>query len=278
MRPGFVNRSRELASLERWWAQGQQGPALVWGRRRVGKTWLIDALAGDRRSIVHVAAGHSAKDELALVSAATAAAQAPGVRDLNVRPFADWDDALESLAAAALDEPLLVVLDEFPELVAQSPQLPGVVRAFLDRGGSDSGLRLLLCGSAIRVMRALEEERTPLCGRVDLSLEVHPFAPHEAALMLPRLTGSEQATVWGMLGGFLSSSWWDQDAPLADNLLRLVARLTDAFSVKVTSCWPPRPTTGPSPVRCYGPSPVEPPSTTRSPTPSGATPPAPWTG
>jgi len=98
-----------------------------------------------------------------------------GARDLNLRPFASWDDALESLAEAAFSEPLLLVLDEFPELAEVSPELEGVIRATWDRIGGRTNLRILLSGSARRTMEAMQEERGPQYGRVELALLQGPF-------------------------------------------------------------------------------------------------------
>jgi hypothetical protein len=80
--------------------------------------------------VFHTAAGRSAAGELAQLSRQVAAAVPTGVRDLLARPYLDWDDALDGLADLARDEPLLLVLDEFPELAASSAELAGVHRAF----------------------------------------------------------------------------------------------------------------------------------------------------
>ncbi|MGI9000607.1 MAG: ATP-binding protein [Pseudonocardia sp.] len=218
----FVNREAELAALERWWAGRSPRMAMVWGRRRVGKTALIRRFAEGRRTVWHTGAGRGAGTELAVLGRQVVATGAAGLRDLAVRGYTDWDDALDHLAAMAEHDPLLLVLDEFPELAATTPELPNLLRAFLDRGTGRTELRILLCGSAVRYMEDLTDQRQPLYGRMDLTLPVHPFAPWEAALMLPELTPAERAAVYGIVGGMpMYLGWWDQTASLAENLQAL---------------------------------------------------------
>ncbi|MGH3950986.1 MAG: ATP-binding protein [Pseudonocardiaceae bacterium] len=216
-----MNRTDELAALEAWWRRPGASMGQVWGRRRVGKTALIGTFAAGRRAVFHTARGVGLGEELA-----TLAAKIPDDVDvgrrLAVAPFVSWEDVIASLAAAARDEPLLLVLDEYPELAAGDPAIDTRLRAVWEEERTHTNLKVLLCGSAVRSMEAMAEYRSPLHGRFDLRLLVHPFRPHESALMLPDLSPADRARAWAICDGVpLYLSWWDQSSSVVDNIARL---------------------------------------------------------
>ncbi len=219
-----MNRVHELAALEQWWRQPGAGLGVVWGRKRVGKTALADEFGSGRRTIRHICRTRPYDQELAGLSEKAAGIIALGRRSLTDRPFVSWDDAFEVLADAAETEPLLVILDEFPELVNVDERFPEALRALWDRAVTGtSNLKLLLLGSAVGIMEAIQAEDAPLYGRMTLRLHVRPFRPHEAALMLPHLAPAERAAAWGVCGGIPRYlDLWDDTATFEDNIDRLV--------------------------------------------------------
>lgn len=217
----FVNRTNELATLEAWWRRPGASMGQVWGRRRVGKTALVSEFAAGRRAVFHTARGVGLAEELATLAAKIPSGLDVG-RSLATAPFVSWEDVVSTLARAARSEPLLLVLDEYPELSAGDPAIDTRLRAVWEEERGSSQLKVLLCGSAVRSMEAMAEYRSPLHGRFDVRLLVHPFRPYEAALMVPDLPPADRARVWAICDGTpLYLSWWDQTLPIIDNIRRL---------------------------------------------------------
>jgi AAA+ ATPase superfamily predicted ATPase len=198
------------------------------------------AVSTDAPVVFYTGTGAAAQAEIASLCRQTADVLPDRHRDLAVEPYSDWRDILEYVARAAQETPVLLVLDEFPELIASSPALPGTLRAFLDRIHGHTRLKIILSGSAIRTVEEMREYRAPLYGRFDLTLQLHPFRPYEAALMLPDLSPPDRARVYGICGGTpLYLSWWNQAASLTDNLYDLAGRpgaplLTEGLLVMAT--------------------------------------------
>jgi len=218
----IVGRNSELELLEKWWKRPDEGMAIIWGRRRIGKTALAEAFSEGKRVLFHTGTNSAANAELRVISRLAKPLVDSQTRDLIDRPFTDWIDCLDALAMTAKNERVLLVLDEFPELEKSSPELSSILRAFWDRVAKKTKLRILLAGSAVTWMEELQTERSALHGRFTLKLQLHPLAPMHVAAMLPKLAPAACAQVWGLVGGVpLYLKWWEQAQPIEENLREL---------------------------------------------------------
>lgn len=174
----IFDRDREWDALARFAtsASGDVRLGVVSGRRRQGKTFLLDALA-DAVGGMFFSAIDSTEGEALASFGRNLAERTGGGR----YAFESWDEALERLFAVVTEG--LVVIDEFPYLSKASPALPSVIqRALEPRGYARRGTaRLLLCGSTMSVMGRLLSGNAPLRGRASLELIVRPLGYRDAA-------------------------------------------------------------------------------------------------
>jgi AAA+ ATPase superfamily predicted ATPase len=178
-KPGHIfDREREWDALVRFATSDSPDVRLgiVSGRRRQGKTYLLDAAATAFNGFFFAAADSTEIDSLASFGRALADRTGGGRYT-----FASWDEALQRLFGAVSDG--LIVVDEFPYLVKASPSLPSLIqRALGPRGyAKQSRARLLLSGSAVSVMGGLLGGTAPLRGRASLEMIIRPFGYRDAA-------------------------------------------------------------------------------------------------
>lgn len=155
--------------------------ALVYGRRRQGKTLMLDLLARATGGLIFTGIPQAGPLNLQRLARAYAAHV-----DGPVPSFADWEQAIDFLLRLGErgDGPSLIVLDEFPYLIDSEPALPSILQIALEplgRARTRSRARLVLCGSALHVMRGLLAGSAPLRGRADYEVVLAPFSFREAA-------------------------------------------------------------------------------------------------
>jgi uncharacterized protein len=176
----LFDRDAEWAGLVSFATDPRPGVALgvVSGRRRQGKSYLLQALATALGGIYF-----PALEVTEAISLRLFADELIRFSGSPVRPFRDWLDAIPYLFQVAGDGTVPVVIDEFPFLVRASPALPSIIQRELGPGGSGSAsrARLLLCGSAMSVMGDLLAGQAPLRGRAGLEVVVNPFRYRDAA-------------------------------------------------------------------------------------------------
>ena len=172
----MFDRDFEWGELARFAEFDVAGPSLgiVSGRRRQGKTYLLDALTRATNGFMFTATETTAAESLREFGAALAAFRGGP----NPYRFENWDEALSQLLrGTASSGPLVAVLDEFPYLVRQAPELPSVIQRQFDPASRRLAgqIRLLLCGSAMSLMGRLLSGGAPLRGRAALELVVPTF-------------------------------------------------------------------------------------------------------
>jgi hypothetical protein len=177
-------RDREWASLTQFGSDPAAGATLglVYGRRRQGKTLMLELLSEATGGFMFTVREQSEQQNLADLSAAYAAytGQPSTLR------FGSWQDVVEALLriGAGSETPVPVILDEFPHLITQARSLPSLIQIALSPRGFASRstrTRLILCGSGLSVMRDLLGQGAPLRGRAKLELVLRPFSFRETA-------------------------------------------------------------------------------------------------
>jgi uncharacterized protein len=196
----FVNRTRELASLEEHYRSERAELYVLYGRRRVGKTELLQTFCQEKRHLFFVA---DLGTEASLLAEFTRviSAFAQGDPDL-LAPFVSWDTAFTFLARFAATERLVLVLDEFTYLIRANPALPSVLQRLWDRNLRETRLMLVLCGSYVGMMeKHVLAYEAPLYGRRSAQWQMQPLGFHDAALFHPRYDPSNHVYAFGILGG-----------------------------------------------------------------------------
>ena len=215
----LFDRDAEWAGLTSFASDARPGATLgvVSGRRRQGKSYLLQALTAARGGIYF-----PALELTEAVSLRLFADELIRFSGAPVPPLRDWLDAISHLFRLIGNRSVPVVIDEFPFLVKASPALPSIIAGELGPGGSGaaSQARLLLCGSAMSVMGGLLSGQAPLRGRAGLELLVHPFGYRDAArfwdITDPKLAMLVHAVVGGTPAYRRELAREDAPADLAD--------------------------------------------------------------
>ena len=197
----FVGRVDELETLEELYAKEGFQMVVVYGRRRVGKTTLLDQFSRDKRPLYFTAQEESSVLNLRRFSEA---AYARFGIPKSAGAFGSWVDALEFVAdqATRQQEPLLFVFDEFPYAATADPSLPSALQIAIDHGLKQTNCCLVLCGSNEGFMEGkVLGSKSPLFGRRTAQIRLKPFDYEDAMHMLPSEGPEECLRYYATFGG-----------------------------------------------------------------------------
>lgn len=198
MREVFIGREKELADLNELYIQDRFQLFVLYGRRRVGKTTLLNEFCKDKDTIFYSA--EQSNNKLNLEKFSFLVFNFYG--ESNLEPFSSWTNALSYIDERQKDKRLVLVIDEFPYLVKKNKALLSELQHLIDHRLTSGNLFMVLCGSYMGFMeKEVLGSKSPLFGRRTAQLHMKPFNYQTSAKFLGGFSDVEKLELYGAFGG-----------------------------------------------------------------------------
>lgn len=195
----FIGRERELDALSRLYNSNKFEFAVIYGRRRVGKTALINQFIGDKKAIYFMGVESNAKQNLENFSKSIME-YANGIETES--SFLSFQAALEYVFKLAENERIILAIDEYPYVAHSSKSLASTLQLLIDKYKDTSKLMLILCGSSMSYMEDhVLAYKAPLYGRRTAQMKLLPFDFEETCRYFKNLSNEDKALIYGIVGG-----------------------------------------------------------------------------
>ena len=216
----FLARTAELSRLQQKLASPRSESILVYGRRRVGKSALIqEALKAGNCHIIQFVC-RKASFTHNLQGLAQAAAKSFGENYLS---FDNLEHLLTYIYSKARQEKTVLFIDEYPFLRGDDASIDSEFQIAIDQWQHDTSLKLILCGSHMDVMLKIIEGSAPLFGRFTEIMKIEPFDYYDAAKFYPERTDEEKVWLYSIFGGIpFYLNLLEPDLSPVENLVRLL--------------------------------------------------------
>ena len=195
----FIGRNKELNALDKLYKSEKFEFVVIYGRRRVGKTALINQFSGDKKSIYFMGIESNEKQNLENFSKSIIEFSSGIQAETS---FASFQAALEYVFKLAENERIILTIDEYPYVARSSKSLASTLQLLIDKYKDTSKLMLILCGSSMSYMKDhVLAYKAPLYGRRTAQMKILPFDFEESCRYFNNLSDEDKALIYGIVGG-----------------------------------------------------------------------------
>ena len=195
----FIGREKELEHMSKLYTSNKFEFVVIYGRRRVGKTAIINEFTKGKPSIFFTGVETNEKQNLENFSKSI-------LEFVTKKPantsFDSFQTALEFVFDLAKEERIVLVIDEYPYVARASKSLASTLQLLIDKYKDTSKLFLILCGSSMSYMEnQVLAYKAPLYGRRTAQFKVLPFEFRDACKYFNQFSGEDKALAYGIVGG-----------------------------------------------------------------------------
>lgn len=217
----FIGRKEELKKLNKVISSEEMSFALIYGRRRVGKSELVNqAIAKSKVKNLYYECKQVAQ-ESNVNGLSEIVSETLGLPKLG---FTDIESLLNYIFEFSTKEKMVLVLDEYPYLRESVKGMDSILQAVIDKYRKTSKLTLIILGSYVEVMHSLLEHENPLYGRVDLTINLKQMDYYESSFFYPNYSAEDKVRIYSVFGGIpYYNRLIDDSKSVKENILSLIA-------------------------------------------------------
>lgn len=196
----FVGRENELKKLNKAYKNNGLECVVIYGRRRIGKTALINEFIKDKNAIYFPALNSTSNENLIALSKAIYSYENSSYNNSPI--FTSFDSAFSEISRLAKDHRLIFVIDELPYLAKSDMSILSRLQHLLDHDWAQTKLFIILCGSSMSFMEdEVLSEKSPLFGRRTMQFHIKPLSYLDTAKFNPSLSNKDNSLIYGITGG-----------------------------------------------------------------------------
>lgn len=216
----FIGREMELKALEDAYEKDDFQMAVIYGRRRIGKTTLLRQFCQGKKSVFFTAIKSTPKRNIDLFGKCVLNALAP---EMRLTSFQSFDALCSFLGEQSKNERVIVVIDELPYMVKKDDSITSMLQKYIDEEWQFGKMFFIVCGSSVSFMEdEVLSEKSPLFGRRTMQIKLSAFHYDQTAQFLPSWPAIDQAVAYGITGGIAKYlSLLDERKTLDENIISL---------------------------------------------------------
>ncbi|GAB2023852.1 hypothetical protein RyT2_29330 [Pseudolactococcus yaeyamensis] len=191
----FVGREKELDYLNAAYQSDKFEFIVMYGRRRVGKTTLLNEFLKDKPGAYYMAIKE--KDGANLIGMSESILG----QDFGLL-FDSYEKALMRIYELGKEESFVFVIDEFPYLASSAPEISSIIQKIIDHIYLNSKVKLILCGSSMSFMEhQVLGYQSPLYGRRTSQIKLQPFNFFQCRQFFPKMDKEDLMGIYAITGG-----------------------------------------------------------------------------
>ncbi|MFA6038351.1 MAG: ATP-binding protein [Legionellales bacterium] len=207
----LVGRLEESEVLESTYQSKQAEFLALYGRRRIGKTYLIQSFFAKKKDYFFSVTGQKKGTLKEQIRGFTSSLAQTFYRGVEIKEQDNWYDSLDMLRraieTAEKDKKIILFFDEFPWMVGRKSRLLEGLEYFWNHYWSkDNRIKLIICGSsAAWIIRKIINQKGGLHNRITRKIQLKPFKLKEIELFLnykgAKLNHKQISEIYMVTGG-----------------------------------------------------------------------------